>query len=889
MLLLMDSSLLFRKDERFFMKLKSTIQFEAKAKVIGKGFLAFAVLTTGINLKMYGEESKNPYLQTLEESRGVSENLNYFFNQALQEKKQELNRYGLQYNEARFQSSHYLLQFPKAASSSDESSINNNCNLNAYVSFKKGKDFNPYPFLNSNSFGFSEKVNKNYCLLQKTFSDLNFSNAEMTSVPSLEDHGQFFTEMKENLKGKDTLVVVIPGIFGEFINQVAFGEVFGQGLTKVEKTLLNQQLEQSQFQKKFENFLKAQKNQASNEIKKNLYDERLLIRNLKASQISDMKNGKNTEELRKEQYGSVSIDQWIKVSSYDDKDGNPLFKMAILGLEPMSLESIGSQERLAMIYLRRLNKFMNVYKAINNGQYPEQIVFLGYSRGTPVAYEMLTILNSGGDAGSNNFIKDRERIKQDKNRIQKESQGWSPQVVATLSLGGVSLGSSLADKSVVFREDVPKDVKVLHAVKDLILNLEIITPNDVNFLKEVHRRVVAKGNSYIGRSSIQDSKGHSETVPVITPNLDPKDKALLALVTVKLQKNYQLYAEFTKVMNEVGHEVLPPEQREALQSLQRLFSIYQDISISSVAQMNETQKLKTLDKVVTAFNDIGNLRPLLEKIVVGLPSLIPGFINAAQVARDDKYQVNTEGMKSFNDRILKNFGATDFYEKIQKIMNEKSVDMDTVVKLNDFFVGVQYFFRYAWVGGFELGTLSRMTWLAQHGQHLRKDVSYYSISGILQEPGTNYYKNGLGLSFNQSTDQNFLNQSWRDITKVGRTEDGLNGAFAGSSGNDSQVDWYKTILWPSLYKDLTNTNQTLKSKVLGIVRTHHWGLALPFAALNNTDINPNTGYALGGGNKVENVNPFPRKEFLLSMVLAIHADVNNLLSPSEMTVVRESK
>lgn len=176
------------------------------------------------------------------------------------------------------------------------------------------------------------------------------------------------SQIKQLAKKRKMTIVIVPGLFGEFIETRAFEEVFARNST-----------EKTKWKQNFQNRLMVD----------DQYD-------LEANQIR-----------------KVPLADLIDVASVDDKDGQPLLKLVILKTKLGSLESIGSGVEKAKIFNRRLEAFAKLNKE-------ENIVLLGYSRGTPLALEMVS---------------------------QAESQKltYLSKVKGLVSYAGVILGSSLAD------------------------------------------------------------------------------------------------------------------------------------------------------------------------------------------------------------------------------------------------------------------------------------------------------------------------------------------------------------------------------------------------------------------------------------------------------------
>jgi hypothetical protein len=143
-----------------------------------------------------------------------------------------------------------------------------------------------------------------------------------------------------------------------------------------------------------------------------------------------------------------------------------------------------------------------------------------------------------------------------------------------------------------------------------------------------------------------------------------------------------------------------------------------------------------------------------------------------------------------------------------------------------------------------LSTAARLAWWRTH--KLKTDgVRYYALAGTMDDPATS--RLGDKLMSNPYTydpdsyDQKFLTGSYNDYTKA-----------SGSSVNDSQVGALRTHAWPNLVEALNG--QRPEGEFLGVLGTHHWGLALKVVS------------------KMTNgkTNPFPRVE-LLKAVAAYEA------------------
>jgi hypothetical protein len=195
------------------------------------------------------------------------------------------------------------------------------------------------------------------------------------------------------LKRKNTTIVIVPGVLGEFIDGRAFEEIFSRPSTYGQKW--QELVERSQ-----------------------IYDERFAL-----------------EKMATEQ---VPLGDVVNAASIDDKNGRPLLKLVILKNIFGSLESVGSNQEIAKILNRRIEKYINLTGDKN-------IVLLGYSRGAPLALEMVT-------------------------QAQKNKLTYLSKVKAVVSYAGVLFGTALAD---VTADPNSESGRLLLAVKKLRNELQL--------------------------------------------------------------------------------------------------------------------------------------------------------------------------------------------------------------------------------------------------------------------------------------------------------------------------------------------------------------------------------------------------------------------------------
>ena len=170
---------------------------------------------------------------------------------------------------------------------------------------------------------------------------------------------------------------MVPGVFAEFIANRAFEEV----LSKAKSPARDQ----------FKALVAAQK----------ISDSVSLVENYRENRPPDEVA---PSEVR-------TLDQVINVSEMQINGAS--VRVILFFTEFSSLESLGDNASRAQIFNRRLEKYLGV-----TGD--QDLAFVGYSRGTPLALEMLA-------------------------QAKAANRPWVQNVKAMISLSGVTMGSSLAD------------------------------------------------------------------------------------------------------------------------------------------------------------------------------------------------------------------------------------------------------------------------------------------------------------------------------------------------------------------------------------------------------------------------------------------------------------
>lgn len=223
---------------------------------------------------------------------------------------------------------------------------------------------------------------------RKILSRTSYSGIMNADVSSLNQN-----QVLNLVKQRQMTFVIVPGVLGEFIDTRAFEEIF---------------VRNSSFKQQWQ-------------------------------RISDLSGATDSRfNLEQNAEKSEKLSNLINAASVDDSNGQAMLKLVILKTHMGSLESVGNNVDKAKIFNKRLQKYFNLTQDKN-------IVLIGYSRGTPLALEMV--------------------VQAEKNRLSYLSH-----VKAVVSYAGVVMGSSLADVT----DDAGSDSgKLLLAAKKLQNDLQL--------------------------------------------------------------------------------------------------------------------------------------------------------------------------------------------------------------------------------------------------------------------------------------------------------------------------------------------------------------------------------------------------------------------------------
>jgi hypothetical protein len=225
-------------------------------------------------------------------------------------------------------------------------------------------------------------------------SKLYANGANLDAHPLVHKDG-----LEDILKEQDVHIVIVPGIFGEFIPRTPFDELFsGPSAKRTEwEAKSNECTSATDPAKNKPAFAKGDTTKAGCDLRYNV------------------------KELRQEWHPLAEANNQglIRVASLDDKNGKPLATVSYLRAGIGSLEDFGELADDNEVYLRRLDAY---FKAI--GGAPKNLYIMGYSRGTATGLDLVV----------------RARAAADKHP-------WADNIKGFIAHAGVIYGSQLADAS----------------------------------------------------------------------------------------------------------------------------------------------------------------------------------------------------------------------------------------------------------------------------------------------------------------------------------------------------------------------------------------------------------------------------------------------------------
>lgn len=250
-------------------------------------------------------------------------------------------------------------------------------------------------------------------------------------------------------------IVIVPGIFGEFIPTRGFEDVLSQ-----------ESSDRTAFQAKV--------------------GEALAAKDPNATDISFDVN--TLKEAAK------PLSELVQVGNIKDKAGKPVARVILMYTPFMSLESMGSASDHAEVFNRRLTKYL----ALTG---PQDLAFIGYSRGTVLGLEMLA-------------------------QAKARNLSWLPQVKGMISLGGVTWGSTLADDT---ENPNSATARAIAEVKALRANIDPGNAFTTIASWAVFLRNMALMAGQLTNHSLQPKDGELKANP-IRSGIDPKSMLELVIL-----------------------------------------------------------------------------------------------------------------------------------------------------------------------------------------------------------------------------------------------------------------------------------------------------------------------------------------------------------------------
>ncbi|MBI3534809.1 MAG: hypothetical protein HY072_04910 [Deltaproteobacteria bacterium] len=143
-------------------------------------------------------------------------------------------------------------------------------------------------------------------------------------------------------------------------------------------------------------------------------------------------------------------------------------------------------------------------------------------------------------------------------------------------------------------------------------------------------------------------------------------------------------------------------------------------------------------------------------------------------------------------------------------------------------------------------TKKRLQWW-QTNDVPTQGIRYYSVVSVFADPLDSKRLSKNSPSYNQKLlDYKFSLRNYRHLRKISQVK-----------LNDSQMTFEKAIFLPELIKLLNPKQPLLSTCLLGVLGTHHWGMAIPIVMKM----------------KDGSLDPFPREILLKSIATSIAIDL----------------
>ena len=233
-----------------------------------------------------------------------------------------------------------------------------------------------------------------------------------------------------------------------------------------------------------------------------------------------------------------------------------------------------------------------------------------------------------------------------------------------------------------------------------------------------------------------------------------------------------------------------------------------EIAQSAMTEGHEKQKLAKSLKKLLRLKESSSISDIKKNIEIWR-QFMKETASSSDVSTSEKPEDPAEisnlwvaktAMKAFHSLGLHNFifGYTSSVKRFKKLIRESIHSLEN------------------------LSYTGRINWWKQNT--IPSDLKYFAITGVMED--SRYDNEELIESekwgFYQGKDlpdyKLLLRQSFYDIKN-----------FSGVELNDSQVSVHRAMFWPELHMKLNPNQRKYSSHYLGVLGTHHWGMAFPYA------------------------------------------------------------
>lgn len=406
------------------------------------------------------------------------------------------------------------------------------------------------------------------------------------------------------------LYIFAPGIFGEFIDDHPFQDVLDANNTNP-----------SPYK---QSFLKNLKD--SNINAKFKTDLRLRNEDIK---YVDYINAKTPAEKRNVGRSNVDLDKLILIGVIKDSTGKVIANTLTLDTKELSLESLGALRNNSIMFVRRVSKFFNLM-----GKTPKNIILEGYSRGTPIALDMLALGFEKKCSEFSDFNSDAAL----EHGCTTEGKNWTNNIHGFLGVAGVIYGSELAD--VGFKVPVTKEAgnTATANVDDQVMAKQLAALNKVLDEKNGIQYTPLRESYSMGDGVIDSMKKIGGTA---------KNNIAIDLEIAKITlQNTVKWIEFLKTMAEIQNSGFRKNAEEALKEVKSIIED-KDTNPAVIYSKLKTAVLKIKSGLLAFQKDLQTKR----KVDLNA-SLAKGVLYLTEGFGELKYNDNIRQFRSLMEETL---------------------------------------------------------------------------------------------------------------------------------------------------------------------------------------------------------------------------------------------